>query len=446
MTSASPEKPHVPLVERAVLSLMIRDADFRRRALGDGLKSEHFVTLRPLFDAIITLARHGTPIDAPTLSAWLDREGRILEVGGHAGVSDVAGADAVPANWSQHLSDLRGAHARRIAQESAEWMASATDPQEALEAATAGMEAIKAAIAGPTRSKTLAEAGSALIEWMVEMRKAGAIPGIPTGMEDLDALTGGMRPGQLWVILAQTSGGKSVLLQQLAIEAFSTDERTAIFSAEMMLPEIMARLVSRHGRVNLERMTKPATLTLERDVRALEAQIRLMASMPCTIDDTPRMSLSHVEGECRRLADAHGGLGLIVVDYVQIVRGMRSKGQNREEEIAGISGGLKQLAKEMNCPVITAAQVNKQFTARESEAIAFDSDVVLMIADDGLKVAKNRNGPRGGVLPYKLTGEFQSFVPFTAEEQAAVQAAADAAAEQQRRKGNRNYGSKQYKD
>jgi replicative DNA helicase len=446
MTSSSPEKPHVPLVERAVLSLMMRDSAFRRRALGDGLKAEHFWTLRPVFDAIVALARAGSPVDAPTLSAWLDRDKRIMEVGGHAGVLEIANYGAIPDNWSQHLTDLRSSHARRIAVESAAWMASATDGEEALEAAKAAMDGIKAAITGPSRSKTAKQAAKALINWMQLTALAGKIPGIPTGMHDLDLLTGGMRPGQLWVVLAQTSGGKSVLMQQLALEALLAARRTSVFSIEMMVHEVMARFVSRYGRQNLSALFSPATMT-KQELEKAEAMIRLLSEMPLTIDDTPGMTLSHIDAEAHRLADAHGGLGLVLVDYLQIVRAETRKGGSREEAVASISGGLKQLAKALGCPVVTGAQLNRQNSVRESDAISFDADVVLMIAEDGIKVAKNRNGRRNDVLRYELVGELQSFVPFDPEVRAEEQAAADKAAEEEekRRRNAKGGRDRQYR-
>jgi replicative DNA helicase len=97
------------------------------------------------------------------------------------------------------------------------------------------------------------------------------------------------------------------------------------------------------------------------------------------------------------------------VDYLQIIRGRRNKGDSREQEIASISGGLKQLAKTMACPVVTGTQLNDDGKTRESRAIEQDADVWLVISDGGLKMAKVRNGPRGATLPLALDGAAQRF-------------------------------------
>jgi len=105
----------------------------------------------------------------------------------------------------------------------------------------------------------------------------------------------------------------------------------------------------------------------------------------------------------------HGGLALVVVDYLQLIRGGRTKNETREEEIARVSGGLKQLAKELRCTVLSASQLNEAGQTRESRAIEQDADALLYITEDGIKIIKLRNGPRNDVLPLFLNGEMQRF-------------------------------------
>lgn len=415
--------------------MMIRSDTFRRQALGDGLKAEQFLSFRPVFDAVVAMARAGTPIDAATLSTFLDRQGKLGEVqsagvSGHAAVSDIANHEPTAENWQYWLRDLREAHAQRIARDAAAWLAEASDSAEAMEAAKAASEAIKAAISSPSRSKTPKEAAREFVRWMEEARAAGPIPGIRTSIDELDQLTGGMRPGQLWVVLAQTSRGKSVLMQQFGVEALTAGRRTAIFSIEMQAYEVMARIVSRRGKFDFGKLMKPYTL-LKRDEAIVATHVQELTECPFTIDDTPAMTLAHIEAESHRIRDQHGDLGLVVVDYLQIVHAVRRKGGNREEDVATISGGLKQLAKALNCPVVTGAQLNRSNQVRESDKISFDADVVLMVGDDGIKVAKNRNGKKGDILPYELVGEFQSFVPFIPEQREEERRVADWKADQE---------------
>ena len=136
-----------------------------------------------------------------------------------------------------------------------------------------------------------------------------------------------------------------------------------------------------------------------------------------------------------RLKDAHGSLDLVIVDYLQ-VEAERQKGQNREEAVAGVSGGLKQLAKARGCPVLTGSQLNKEGKSRESEAIEFDSDVSLLICGDGIIITKNRNGPKNITLRYELVGAFQSFVPFTVPDDDEAKDAADSSADSEAARRN----------
>ncbi|MCW1915980.1 hypothetical protein OJ996_20500 [Luteolibacter sp. GHJ8] len=441
--------PHLPLVERSVLSLMIRDDRFRRRALGEGLKAEHFWSLRPLWEAIAALARSGHPVDVATLSTFLARDGRILEIGGHEALQAIAEQSVPGDNWTQWVRDLGSARARRVAVESAKWMAEAADGEEALEAAAAAEKAIKEAIAGPTRAKPMKQVMAEVLAELQDLVNAGPLPGVPTGIDELDAISGGMRAGELWVILAQTSGGKSVLMNQLGLSGLKAKKRGAFFSVEMLAGVVGARLISSHGVIPLEKLTQPKTNT-KRDWNLIEAQMKELAAMEAWVDDTPKMSLSHVEAEAQRLTDAHGPLGIIVVDYIQILKGERAKNSNREEVVAMISSGLKQLAKAMKCPVVTGAQVNRSMIVRESDAISFDADAMLMIADDGIKVAKMRNGRKNDILRYRLNGQYQRFERISQREIDALEKAEKEAADEAADKAvaSRGYGAgrnKQFK-
>ena len=130
---------------------------------------------------------------------------------------------------------------------------------------------------------------------------------------------------------------------------------------------------------------------------------------PLWIDASAAQSIESITAEARRIRDSHGSLSLVVVDYLQLIRGGRSRNEMREEEVARVSGGLKQLAKALNCPVLSASQLNEQGQTRESRAIAQDADAVLIIAEDGIRIAKMRNGVRDSVLNLKIDGRFQRF-------------------------------------
>jgi replicative DNA helicase len=127
------------------------------------------------------------------------------------------------------------------------------------------------------------------------------------------------------------------------------------------------------------------------------------------IDASAGQNVDTITAEATRIRDTHGSLALIVVDYLQLIRGPRSRDDLREQEVARTSGGLKQLAKALGCPVLSASQLNDDGRVRESRAITHDADSVLIIAEDGVKVLKMRNGQRNATLPLHLDGRLQRF-------------------------------------
>jgi replicative DNA helicase len=161
--------------------------------------------------------------------------------------------------------------------------------------------------------------------------------------------------------------------------------------------------------VNFGAITQPRSASTADLARIQAAVATLARDLHLWIDATAGQSLETIRAEAQRLRDQNGSLALVVVDYLQLIRGGRTKNESREEEIARVSGGLKQLAKELRCPVLSASQLNEAGQTRESRAIEQDADALLFIAEDGIKIGKLRNGPRNDVLPLFLNGEAQLF-------------------------------------
>lgn len=416
---------------------MMREDAFRRQAIGEGITADHFHRYKPVYEVIVNLAREGVAIDQTTVSAALSHDGHLNDLGGSTFVSDLWAETNDGKNWRHWVVDLRRSYANRLKVESLAFASDCQTPEQAIEALREAEQLMKAALAGPSRSKTAREVMQELRTELELLASLGPIPGVATGIEELDLLTGGMRKGQLWSVLGQTSRGKSVLLAQMGYSAVQSVGKVPIFSAEMLAYEIGARLVAHRGGIELDRILNPRGNRKD-TLLAIKTQMGILADEPFWVNDTAKMSLAYVERECQRLADSNNGLGAIVVDYVQILKAETRKGQNREEVVASISSGLKQLAKAMNCPVITAAQVNKEGKTRESEAIGFDSDVMLQIVEDGIKVMKLRNGKRDSVLPYRLDGATQTFVKFNPDEIViTADHQADKWAEESKRKGRK---------
>ncbi len=236
------------------------------------------------------------------------------------------------------------------------------------------------------------------------------VTGVPTGYLDLDKRTAGLQPGDLIILAARPSKGKTALALNLAANAALRGGATvAIFSLEMTTLSLVMRLISSEGRVRSDYMRTgklpPSDWT--KLARAAEA----IGGARIYIDDTPALGLSQLRSKCRRLK-AQQGLDLVIIDYLQLMRGPRT--DSREQEIASISRGLKEMAKELDVPVLALSQLNRAIEQRkdkrpqlsdlrESGAIEQDADVILFIHRDDQEdpnqgvaeiiIAKQRNGP-----------------------------------------------------
>jgi replicative DNA helicase len=202
--------------------------------------------------------------------------------------------------------------------------------------------------------------------------------------------------------------GKSVLMLQIAEAFISRGDSAAVFSLEMMESEIIGRLVTVCGRVNYGAIAQPRKAT-KGDFPRIQQAITKLAEAPLWIDASAGQSIDTIANEAEMIRDRNGGLKLVVVDYLQLIRGNRSRGESREEEVARVSGGLKQLAKRLACPVLSASQLNEEGKTRESRSIEQDADVLIGIFEEGIKIGKMRNGERGRILPLHLNGEIQRF-------------------------------------
>ena len=408
-------RPHAPMAEKAILSCMFQEPSRIARAAAEGIDAEafHIPAHRTMLSRLI-IARDGDIMDESgrvelvtfVQSAHID--GLLDRMGGAAAIMEVYGYATSPAGWSAWCDQLRECKARRIALEAADTLAGDMDSGDAINAATDALERMKRAITAKTRSLNAKQACDEFISGYVASYENGDLPGTSTGIGEIDAITGGAKPGELWTVGGPSSSGKSVLMYQIASEFIGDGKIVAIFSAELMAREIVGRLVCLKARVTYDAITTPRDVSKSEMVKVQQA-IGDMAKTRMWIDASAGQSLDTIASESERIKDIEGKVDLIVVDYIQIVRGNRNKGDSREQEVASISGGLKQLAKKMGCPVITGSQLNDDGKTRESRAIEQDSDVMMLIQDDGIKMKKVRNGQRDSLAPLTLDGSSQRF-------------------------------------
>jgi replicative DNA helicase len=249
------------------------------------------------------------------------------------------------------------------------------------------------------------------------------VTGVPTGFYDLDRMTAGLQAGDLVVLAARPSMGKTALAINIAEHvALNEGLPVAVFSMEMGAAQLAVRVVGSIGRINQGHL-RTGKLADEEWPRLTEA-IERLRNVSLHIDETPGLTPSELRANARRLARQCGKLGLIVVDYLQLMSGSNSGDENRATELGEISRGLKALAKELQCPVIALSQLNRSVEQRtdkrpmmsdlrESGAIEQDADIIMFIYRDEyynkdsrepgvaeIIIGKQRNGPTGTV---KLT-------------------------------------------
>lgn len=407
--------PHAPIAERSVLSVMFRQPSFIARAAAEGITADvlHLPGNRAILAGLIRARDKGHfteqgEIDFSIFVQSAALDGQIDRMGGAAEIYATANFAISQSGWSAWCDQIRECKARRIALEAAEALGGAMDSDEAITTATTALEAMRKAVTAKTRSVNAKAACSEFIASYVQSYENGDIPGQSTGIGEIDAITGGMKPGELWVVSGPSSSGKSVLMYQVESEFLGDNKVVSNFSAELMTREIVGRLVTLRARVPYGAITTPKDVTKSEMIKIQNA-ISEMESTRMWIDASAGQSVDSITAEAERIRDIEGEVHLIVVDYVQIIKGIRNRGDSREQEVASISGGLKQLAKKMGCPVITGSQENDDGKTRESRAIEQDADVWIKIQDKGILMKKVRNGKRDVSVNLALDGSQQRF-------------------------------------
>jgi replicative DNA helicase len=246
------------------------------------------------------------------------------------------------------------------------------------------------------------------------------ITGVPSGFRDFDEMTSGLQPGDLIVLAARPSMGKTALAINIAEHvALGEGLPVAVFSMEMGASQLAIRLVGSIGRIDQGHL-RTGKLTDDEWPRLTQA-VEQLQSVSLFIDETPGLNPSELRGNAKKLARQCGKLGLIVVDYLQLMSSGSTDGDNRATELGEISRGLKMLAKELQCPIIALSQLNRSVETRtdkrpmmsdlrESGAIEQDADVIMFIYRDDyynkdskepgvaeVIIGKQRNGPTGTV-------------------------------------------------
>ena len=397
---------------------------------------------RIIFSAIRNLEEKSQPFDAVTLSEWMQKNGQLEDAGGLAYLGRLAKETPTAANIVAYADIVRERSVLRqliavgtdIA--SSGFKTEGRSSRELLEEAEkrvfhiaeqdmrgrGGFQDIKDLL-----TKTVEE-----IDFLFQSE--GNITGIPTGFDKFDENTTGLHPGELIIVAGRPSMGKTTFAMNIAENAaIGSKTPVAVFSMEMPGEQLAMRMISSLGRIDQHHI-RTGQLTDE-DWPRITSAVHMLSEANLFIDDTPAMSPGEVRARARRMKRKHG-LGLIVIDYLQLMQ-VPGASENRATEISEISRGLKALAKELSVPVIALSQLNRSLEQRtdkrpimsdlrESGAIEQDADLIVFIyrdevynedsPDKGMAeiiIAKQRNGPIGkSVLTFlgKYT-KFENYIP-----------------------------------
>jgi replicative DNA helicase len=431
-----------------VLGAVLLDNDAINQAI-EILTAEDFYreSHREIFRAMVALSERDQPVDAITLTDAL-RTGGVLEAVGGAGyIAELAACVPTAANAGHYARIVREkALLRSLASIATEIASGAYDsPPNVDEYLDQSEHKVFEISERRVRQSfhsmpELTRESLRLLERLYERKEL--VTGVATGFLDLDRLTAGLQPSDLVIIAARPSMGKTALaLNIAAYAATECDPRVgvAIFSLEMSKEQLVLRMLCAEGRVDSARAR--AGYLGERDFPKLAQAAARLSEAPIYIDDSSDTSPIVLKAKCRRLMrERNANLGLIVVDYLQLMRPSRT-GEKRETEIADISRSLKALAKELKVPVVALSQLNRQVETRpdrrplladlrESGAIEQDADVIAFIYRDEMYhrdskepgvaeiiIAKQRNGPTGTAKLTYLT-QFTRFENYASEEDA----------------------------
>ncbi|MEN8962457.1 replicative DNA helicase [Actinomycetales bacterium UMB0918] len=428
--------PHDNDAEQSVLGAMLLSKDAIADVTEQMRGSDYYAPKHEIIhNAIIDLYGREEPADAVTVAAELERKGDLNRVGGAPYLHTLTTVVPTAANANYYARIVREkAQLRSLVDVGTRivqlgYSAEGGDPAEIINTAQSEIYAV-------TSNRTaedyvpISDAIEPLVEELeaIENNK-GEAQGVPTGFHDLDRLLGGLHEGQMIIVAARPAMGKSTLALDFCRSAsIHHGVASVIFSLEMSRGEIAMRMLSAEARVPMSKMRRGE---MERqDWVKIAEVIGKTDEAPLFIDDSPNMSMTEIRAKCRRLKQQHN-LGLIVVDYLQLMTSGRAV-ESRQQEVSDFSRSLKLLAKELGVPVIAVAQLNRgpeqrtdhkpmMADLRESGSLEQDADVIMLLhrpeayeednrpGEADIIVAKHRNGSTG-TIAVSFLGHYASFV------------------------------------
>lgn len=436
--------PHNIEAEQSVLGAMFLSKYAAQKCV-ENLNSELFYidSHSKIFNVLSKFVEKGTPIDPTTVTAELDKQKVLSQVGGVEYLTEVINSVPTAANVEEYIKIVEScAIKRRLIIETTEITNSVYNSTDDL---TDLLDTAEKKILNVVKTRKGTEFRTiqdVLYKTQQDLealsQNKGEITGLATGFYDLDRVTSGLHPNELIIIAARPAMGKTAFALNLAINvANNTDKAVAVFNMEMGAEQLALRMLASVGQIN---QGKLRTGKLEHnDWKRVNEAISRLAETNLYIDDTPGMTIAELRAKCRRLASSDKGLSLVVIDYLQLISGGGKYGANRQQEVSDISRALKTMAMELEIPVIALAQLSRSVEGRddkrpilsdlrESGSIEQDADIVAFLYRDDyynkeaaideftskseFLIRKNRSGPTKEIeLIFKRdTSTFVNFI------------------------------------
>jgi len=443
--SAALLPPHNLEAEQSVLgAILLADTTLYGLVINEGLKPEHFYREQhaTIYRAMLELYEESREIDVLTVGEQLRQAGRLDEVGGPAMVDALAGAAPAAGNVREYARIVQSnALLRRLLTTTQQIQANVWNHEAPARELVEWAERDILEVAHDDRQKDFRAVGEVLHDEMDKLHRLSiqqtALTGTPSGFKDLDEITGGFQPGNLIILAARPSMGKSALVTNIAENAaLEHGKPVALFSLEMSEAELAQRFVASQARIRGEELRK-GRVAENRWPKILQACQRL-SDAPLYVDDSSDIGILELRAKARRLhQQSENGLGLIILDYLQLMRA-DSRVENRVEAVGQMSRGLKILARELEVPVIALSQLSRAVESRtdkrpilsdlrESGNIEQDADLVMFIyreeyydresereGEADIIISKHRNGALGDVV-LTFQKEYPKFMNFAGD-------------------------------
>lgn len=424
--------------EQAVLGAIFLEPQTALMLASEILVPEDFYrsSHQKIFQSMLRLADKGEPVDLVTVTKDLADAKILDEVGGVSYLSDLANSVPTAANVEYYAKIVEEKSIlRRLIRTATSIVQEGYNREDEVDSLLMDAEKNIMEVAQRKKAGAFQNIKDILVRTYdkIEMlhNRKGEITGVPTGFSELDRMTAGFQRNDLIIVAARPSVGKTAFALNIAQNvATKTDENVAIFSLEMGAEQLVMRMLCAEGNIDAQNL-RTGNLTPD-DWGKLTMAMGSLSNAGIYIDDTPGIRVSEIRAKCRRLKQEKG-LGLVIIDYLQLIQGSGRNRENRQQEVSEISRSLKALARELEVPVIALSQLSRSVEQRqdkrpmmsdirESGSIEQDADIVAFLYRDDyynnesenkniieIIIAKQRNGPVGTVQ-LAFVKEYNKFV------------------------------------